>query len=182
MTSIIKVDQIQLTDGNPPTAADLGFAAGSVLQVLQSVKSDTFSGADGSWHKITGLTQSITPTSTSSKILVQASVITEDDNNYPPMFHIYRDGTKVTPDGAGSPYSGSVANAFAIASGGINAGAGLGAITLTFSFLDAPSTTSAVEYQIYGGKPSIATTNLVINTTGAGNVGSSTITLMEIAG
>ena len=33
MTSIIKVDQIQLTDGNAPTAADLGFAAGNVINV-----------------------------------------------------------------------------------------------------------------------------------------------------
>ena len=33
MTSIIKVDQIQKPDGTAPTAADLGFAAGSVLNV-----------------------------------------------------------------------------------------------------------------------------------------------------
>ena len=173
--STLYVDNLQ------PNLGSRVMAAGHVVQVLQTVKSDTFSAAAGSWHKINGLTQSITPTSTSSKVLVQASITTEDDNNYPPMFHIYRDGTKITPDGAGSPYSGSVANAFALASGGNNAGAGLGAITLTFSFLDDPSTTSAVEYQIYGGKPSVAVTNLVINTTASGNVGSSTITVVEIA-
>ena len=32
MSSILQVDQIQLADGSVPTAADLGFAAGSVLQ------------------------------------------------------------------------------------------------------------------------------------------------------
>ena len=32
MSSILKVDQIQLADGTAPTAADLGFAAGSVIK------------------------------------------------------------------------------------------------------------------------------------------------------
>jgi hypothetical protein len=173
---------IKLNNQSLSAVTSAGLPSGTVLQVKQAVKSDTFTGAANTWHKITGLTQSITPSSTANEVLVQVSVTTEDDNNYPAMFHIYRDGSKITPDGAGDPYTGNVRNAFAIASGGNNAGAGLGAITLTFSFLDRPSTTSAVEYQLYGGKPQVAASSIVINQTGSGNVGSSTITVTEIAG
>jgi hypothetical protein len=41
MTSIIKVDQIQLADGTAPTAADLGFAAGSIIQTVKSSITNT---------------------------------------------------------------------------------------------------------------------------------------------
>ena len=42
MTSIIKVDQIQLANGSTPTAADLGInTTGSVLQVLSATKTNT---------------------------------------------------------------------------------------------------------------------------------------------
>lgn len=47
--------------------------AGSVLQVQQSVKTNSFS-ASGSWADI-GLNVSITPISTASKILLQASLV-----------------------------------------------------------------------------------------------------------
>jgi hypothetical protein len=160
------------------------FAAGvggKVLQVAQAVKSDTFSGAANTWHKITGLTQSITPASTSSKIFVSCQISTQDSNNYPPFFHIYRDGTKITPDGAGNPYTGNVTNAYAYMNGGTAVNA-MASMTISFQFLDSPNTTSAVEYQVYGGKPSSAVSNLVINNGNFGDAGSSVITLMEIAG
>ena len=43
---------------------------GKVLQVIQSVKTDTFSTTGGSLEDITGLSLSITPSATSSKILL----------------------------------------------------------------------------------------------------------------
>ena len=46
MTGILKVDQIQLANGNTPTASDLGLnTTGSVLQVKQAIKTDTGTGA-----------------------------------------------------------------------------------------------------------------------------------------
>lgn len=153
---------------------------GKVLQVVQSVKSDTFTGASNTWHKITGLTPSITPSSTSNKILVSCQISTQDSNNYPAMFHIYRDGTKITPDGSGSPFAGNVTNAYAYLKGG-NASNSSANATISFQFLDSPNSTSALEYQVYGGKPSLAASSLVINNMNNGNMGSSVITLMEIA-
>jgi hypothetical protein len=42
--------------------------------------------------------------------------------------------------------------------------------------LDSPASTSALTYQIYAAKPSVAANNIIINT-----FGSSNITLMEVS-
>ena len=55
---------------------DAGLPAGAVLQVVQAVKTDTFSSNPSSaWIDITGLSVSITPSFSSSKILVQISIV-----------------------------------------------------------------------------------------------------------
>ena len=51
-----------ITTGNIPT--------GSVLQVMQTVKSDTYSTTSSTFNDVTGLSVSITPSSSSNKILV----------------------------------------------------------------------------------------------------------------
>ena len=69
MSSILKVDQIQLSNGNTPTAGDLGLnTTGSVLQVTDADGSQATSTTVGSWINIMSAT--ITPTATNSKILV----------------------------------------------------------------------------------------------------------------
>ena len=76
MTSILKVNQIQNTAGAVPTAGDLGLnVTGTVLQVVSTTKTDTWSGTPGAgvFLDITGLSVAITPTSTTSKILVTFS-------------------------------------------------------------------------------------------------------------
>lgn len=75
MSSILKVDQIQLSNGNTPTAGDLGLNdTGAVLQVKnhtidpgsQSTSSTTLVG--------TGLSINITPRDANSKFLLTASM------------------------------------------------------------------------------------------------------------
>jgi hypothetical protein len=75
MTSVIKVDQIQLANGSTPTAGDLGLnTTGAVLQVKnhtidpggQSTTSQTLVG--------TGLSIDITPRDANSKFLLLASM------------------------------------------------------------------------------------------------------------
>ena len=153
-------------------------AGGKVLQVVQTVLSTTVAlGAAGTYLNISGLNTSITPSSTSSKILVTASITTTDGNNYAPMFHIYRDGTHITPNGPSNGLTPSTAFA---GLGGGNIGGAQVTATVTFSYLHSPSTTSATTYQIYTAKHSAAVSNVIINPTPFG--GSSTMTLMEIAG
>lgn len=78
MTSIIKVDEIQLSDGTTPTASDLGLAAltssdmpaGTVLQTKFSEYNTTIHTTSTAWVS-TGLSITITPTSANSKFLLQ---------------------------------------------------------------------------------------------------------------
>jgi hypothetical protein len=75
MTGILKVDTIQKNDGSVPTAADLGLnVAGAVLQVVQNSTSTAVSTTATDWTD-SGLSASITPSSTSSKILVLVSQV-----------------------------------------------------------------------------------------------------------
>ena len=52
---------------------------GKVLQVVQTVKSDTFSTSSTTFTDVTGLSVSITPSSTSNKILILASISGSQD-------------------------------------------------------------------------------------------------------
>lgn len=80
MPSIIQADQLKSANGvttylNSGTLSNLTFPAGHVLQVKSTTKADTWSGTPGNgvFLDITGLSVSITPTSSSSKILVTFS-------------------------------------------------------------------------------------------------------------
>ena len=55
-------------------ARELGTYAGKILQVQSTIKTDTFTTTSGSVTDITGLSVSITPASTSNKVLVIARV------------------------------------------------------------------------------------------------------------
>lgn len=71
MTSILKVNQIQNTTGSAPTAGDLGLnVTGSVLQVVHNTQTGSSASSTTLSYADTGLSVSITPSSTSSKILV----------------------------------------------------------------------------------------------------------------
>jgi len=92
MTSIIKVDQIQLADGTAPTAADLSLnTSGTILQVGNAVFTDTMSVGTSSWTDITDLSVSLTPKSTSSKFILCPSVSISCDY-FSMGFRILRDG------------------------------------------------------------------------------------------
>ena len=51
-----------------------GMPAGSIVQVLHTQKTDTFTSSNSTWVDITGLSQSITMTSASNKVLVQVNL------------------------------------------------------------------------------------------------------------
>ena len=71
MSSILKVDQIQLSNGTTPTAADLGLnIAGSVLQVVTNEAGISVFNST-SWTTV--VSASITPKSANSKVYVFVS-------------------------------------------------------------------------------------------------------------
>ena len=154
-----------------PTWATVG--GGKILQVAQAVKSDTFSSTTkGSYVAVTGLSVTLTPSSVNSKFLIFAEVTFDTQNNYPVFFHIYKNGSRLTP--AGNSTGFTPADSYTSIQQPGDARAWLDQQTLIY--LDSPATTSSLTYQIYAAKPSIASSNLIINT-----FGSSNITVMEVA-
>jgi hypothetical protein len=166
-TGVSLVQNGVITDANLP--------AGSVLQVVSTTKTDTFSTTSNTLVQITGLTTSITPASTSSKILIIANVQIGDQNNLDETgLILYRDSTQISLSSGGSSFNwtargmGTDANPTKILSAvGIN-------------FLDAPSSASSITYSLYTRSNGSAT--IYINRSTNDSVrATSSLTLMEIA-
>jgi hypothetical protein len=141
MSSIIKVDQIQLADGSTPTAGDLGLnVTGSVLQVVQST-STTSNATSSTAYSATSLNVTITPSSTSSSVLVLLNGCYDTDASGRQLkFALFR-GQQNLSGGAeqsfSKPYNG----------GGRQIG------TVSLDHLDSPNTTSATTYTLYFAAP-----------------------------
>lgn len=144
-------------------------------QYVQTVLSTAFtSGTVGSYVAVTGLSASISPQSSSNKVLIRVCVQGTDSNNYPQMYHIYKNGSQLTPNGPSTGYTPS--SCYAAINGGAIANT-TSSNTTCFEFLDSPATTSSVSYEVYAAKPSIAVNGIAINNNMGG---SSTITLIEV--
>jgi hypothetical protein len=142
----------------PFSSADM--PAGSVIQVVSATYSTSTSSSSASYSD-TGLTASITPTSSSSKILVivsQSGLNTGSANNGINV-KLVRGGTDLIVFAVAYNYS----------AGGAICGA-------SASYLDSPATTSSTTYKTQQARFAGAGT---VSTQANGDA--STITLMEIA-
>ena len=74
-TAAIATDAIEAAQLKSDAIAVGDLPTGSVLQVVNTVKTDTFSTSSLSFVAVTGLSASITPSSTSSKILIAVNCI-----------------------------------------------------------------------------------------------------------
>jgi hypothetical protein len=165
-------NQVLATNGSGTLSwATAGGGGGKVLQVIQAQKIDTFSTASTSYTDITGLSVTITPSSTSNKILVLVSVsVGPEGSNFAPM-QIVRDATVIAYPSPTSTYDGSM-NSFPANSSCIS--------TYALNWLDSPSTTSATTYklQMY----TTGSTAYVNRRAGLDNTRTvSSLTVMEIA-
>ncbi len=177
------------------SAADLSgtlpnarLAAGTVLQYAQAVKTDTFSGnstGPTSFTAIPGLSATITPRSTSSKILIMTTINYDSTRgNSGGGFAIFRNGSFL--DGAAGQAAGSEYRVFG--DFGANANADQSGMSRSFQVIDAPATASAVTYDIRFCQDSTSfTTHInrgradITSNTDDGRFASS-ILLLEIAG
>ena len=141
--------------------------SGGILQVVSTTKTNTFSTTSTSFANITGLTASITPRSTSSKIYVALNLgIVDADGLKGISGDLTRNGTQI---GAG----GSVGWFQTIVAADRPE-------VVSYTYLDSPSTTSSVAYQAR-----IATTSgtVYVNRNQLNTYyGVSTVTLIEVAG
>ena len=163
------------------TAAKRG--TGAILQIVSTTKTDTFSSTTtGSWVDVTGLTATITPTSSSNKILVtvMCSVGNSGTGTRSGM-KLLRGSTGIAiADAAGSRERASFGTFNAHGNGNNQQ------VPAYVQILDSPSTTSATTYkiQLHTGDSS----TMYLNRTGEDaddsneKRGVSTITLMEVAG
>ncbi len=158
---------------------------GHILQVVQTVKTDTASITSSSTNTfvdLTGLTVSITPSSASSKVLVTVSASVTQSTG---MLHmmLVRDSTNIVVGGSdGSRVSSTMSSRFDSAPYTYNNN-----ITAAYSFLDSPNTTSATTYKLQGTLGSTYSGTMYINRTPGdinasyGSRTTSTITVMEVA-
>jgi|9_EtaG_2_1085328.scaffolds.fasta_scaffold39624_2 hypothetical protein len=130
---------------NAVTAGKLASGVGGkILQVVQTVKTDTASITNATYADISGLTATITPSSTSNKILVTFVLQYGGHNNSYVAFKAYR-GSTLLP--VGTSGTGNMTNA---SFGGFQeqGNSQFGVQTAVWQYLDSPSSTSALTYKL----------------------------------
>jgi len=177
-------DLLNLGMGSVSTAIS---TLGGVLQVVSTTKTDTFSAstASGAFTAVTGLSAAITPSATSSKILVRVTLVgasSRDSGAGMGDFRIKRDSTAIAiGDAAGSRARLSGAAL-------VSVGYALGIVGSSAEVLDTPSSTSAITYSVDIYNSSSSTETLYVNRTDNNSDSAtrpravSTITLMEVPG
>ena len=172
---------IKLNNQSLSAVTSAGLPSGTVLQV-KSVSSNTHQTINQtSYTDITGMSVSITPTSTSSKILVIASVSASKDNAHSGLVQLVRGSTAIGGgSGSGSHLNNVMFN--------IRDSSQYYVPSHSQSYLDSPSTTSATTYKLQG-KTTQASNPLYVNRTRNNNTTqeydspvATTLTVMEIAG
>ena len=174
--------QVLTTNGS----GTLSWGAGSkILQVVSTTFSSEFSWTTkGAWVDMTGISATITPTSATSKVLVQVMLSTGDGGqNYDRAYRVTRDST-VFVEG---PNTSTIQVR-------AQAGAPMGAFTSNYSIItipiivvDTPASTAAITYKVQGYASASSVTTSYINrpfspAANTSATGISTITLTEVAG
>jgi len=160
--------------------------AGSVLQVKQGFYDDEDSYSGASYQDLSGLSVSITPTSTSSKILVMCNVhCTVDSAHYSIAFKVLRGSTAIgTGDNTLAGNRDQVCFMTSQNGGGDHLG------SANWQFLDSPSSTSVLTYKVQAGSEGGLGYRINANQNNNNNTANhpkyarptSSITVMEIAG
>ena len=141
MASELRVDKIIPTDGVPTGGG------GGIIQVKQTLKTDSFHTTSQSYTDITGMTISITPKFNTSKILLQCNIQFGGALNLYAPVRLLRGSTHI---GQSTVYSGGQTNAtFSLNLTDVSGTASQYKIFSTvYQILDSPATTSAVTYKL----------------------------------
>ena len=152
---------------------------GKVLQVVSTTKTDVFTANTNSFVDITGMSVSITPSASNSKVMIICSINIGGQNGTLYAYKLLRGSTDICIGDAAS--NRTRATIF-----GQNTGSSFKSISQSITFLDSPSTTSSTTYKIQGRAETSSNQLIAINAhaddTDSANVGrgASTITVMEI--
>ena len=153
--STLKVSTIEKLDGST-------FPLGKIGQIVQSVKNDATTITSTS-YATTSFTASITPTATSSKILICTSLTIDNNSDMRTDATVYRGSTNL--------FDGVNDNSALISFNSIAEGRLI--LMQSNTYLDSPSSTSALTYTIYMKVQDSQATLIGADAT-------STLTLMEV--
>lgn len=184
MPGILRVDQANVDVIYAKTAGGITYIPGHIIQVVNTYyttqTSQSFSSTYGVYTDISGLVATITPRSTNSKIYILVRWFGEYGSSgatWNTMWSVKRNGTAIgqpTPNGSGvygmmmASLSYYVDNASSTPE------------MVNFDYYDSPGSTSAVTYQVTV-MSSVGGTIYTNRCVGTDEVGTSSITLMEIA-
>ena len=155
---------------------------GKILQVVQTVKTDVVSRGGSSGQDalaaISGFSVNITPSATSSKILVLVNIKQGSTSFGYARYQLYRDSTPI--------YLGDTVSGKTSLSSFNNVDNDYGMNFVTENFLDSPNTTSQITYQVYWGARTDSGKIAYLNRTSHDSGGyavrtASSITAMEVA-
>jgi len=144
----VTIDGVLLKDGK------LATGTGNILQVVETTDVTDTSYTGTGPHALGSLSVSITPKSTSSKILLMATVnLSENGERY---WHLsfYRGSTQL---GASDQGTGSQVNSFVPPVLGEITDMKYQTFPTTMTYVDSPSTTSATTYTVKAGRYSSST-------------------------
>ena len=173
--------------GNVLTAAQMNDLRGAfrVLQVVSTAKLDTFTSTSATYTDITGLTATITPSATSSKILIFATVNGSISNANSDAYFLRINGGNASTfvgDAASNRRRTATSNGYSAPAAAWNPYYTMQTHQITY--LDSPATTSATTYAVQIIIPQ-GTAYINRSAFDADNVyngrGASSITVMEIS-
>jgi hypothetical protein len=162
---------------------DAAGSAGIGSNVVQAIKTDTFTTSSNTYVTVTGLSAVITPTTNTSKVLVIVD-ITSGPAFDASHFRIARGGSPIY---VGDAASNRVQAAFGGYWGQTGAVANHALVSSTIVFLDSPGTISPTTYTVEtrrggGGAGTVYVNRSVTDTDNADSGrGSSSITVIEVA-
>ena len=149
------------------TFAEAG--GGKVLQVVQTTKVDAFETSNtyssGGFADITGLSVAITPSATSSKVLILVQISSSVSSNTQ-FFNLIRGSTSLLQPSSGSLKSTTLVDQ------------AMGNVAITF--LDSPSSTSATTYKVATCREGSGSVYINRRSDSTNHSSTSTITAIEI--
>ena len=176
-------NNIVLGSDGSTTISNLSGGVGKILQVVHTIKSNGFSvsASTDNFSDITGLSASITPASSSNKILINFQTSYSANAGQRGSFRLLRDSTVINAANA----DGQNTNQTIFPSLVTRDNTAM-SIPVAGCHVDSPATTSAITYKLQVGAESGAST-IFVNLDASGSTGStqykgvSNLILMEVA-
>ena len=170
--SELRTNRIIPRDGLPSGSA------GGILQVKNTLKTDQFSTNSTSFTDVTGLSVTITASSSSNKIYISCMVFANCQDSA--VLRLVKDGTVIAAGTVSTDSNPDKFQGFAFVRNNSTSSGGCYGI----SFLDSPADTSPHTYKVQGLSENGSSYALVVNrrVAGTGFSLSSSITAMEVSG